>query len=248
MTKLPTKLGKEPLIDVVFELRFASDMPASALLPGPLVAHLSGAQGVKVDRLPAADLPAQFRDADPNLRYVALVGLHWDGFLINIGDRSLSVACPPPYKGWNAFKQVITRVVSVLTSAPYISNLERHGLKYVDLLPIIDIAEQVASVNLDLCLGSHRLKQETFLVRMEIPDGRFTKIVQIVSSAVATLAGEKKDGLVVDIDIVLPLDISVKGYLENLDSMLDEIHSLNKETFFGCLKQNTIDALEPSYE
>lgn len=246
--KLPTKLGKEPLIDVVFELRFASQMPASALLPGLLVTQLQSLHEVKLDRLPMADLPAQLRNADPNLRYVALVALQWNGFVINIGDSSLSITCPPPYKGWIGFKQAIIQVISVIKSAPYISKIERHGLKYVDLLPIFNIDEQIAAVDLELSVGKHRLKEETFLVRMEIPDRGFVKIIQIVSNAVATVSGEAKNGLVVDIDIIRPLDVSVENYLDNFGGMLDEIHELNKETFFGCLKQYTINNLEPSYE
>jgi uncharacterized protein (TIGR04255 family) len=249
MTKLPTKLGKEPLIDVVFELRFASQMPASTLLPGLLVSQLQDSRHeVSIDRLPAADLPAQFRDADPNLRYVPLVVLRWNGFMINVGDRSLAITCPRPYKGWVEFRQAIFQVVSVLKSAPYISNLERHGLKYVDFLPITELDKQIASVNLQLSLGSHQLKQETVLVRLEIPDEQFVKIVQIVSNASVTLDGESKTGLIVDVDVIRPLNVSVGHYLDALETMLDETHRLNKETFFACLKEHTVDALEPSYE
>lgn len=248
MTKLPIKLGKEPLIDVVFELRFASQMPASALLPGLLVTRLQSTDEVSIDRLPAADLPAQFRDSDPMLRYVPLVVLRWKGFLINIGDRSLSITCPPPYKGWDAFKQAIVEVVSVLKEAPYILKLERQGLKYVDFLPIVDRRRQVESVNIKLALGGHELEQETFLVRMEIPDRQFVKMVQVVSSAAVTLEGEQKIGLVVDVDVICPLDISVQDYLNGLAVMLDETHQLNKETFFACLTKHTVDTLEPYYE
>ena len=99
---LPSKLKKEPIIDALFEMRFTSATSASSIVPGVLFSKLSGDK--TIERLPTEQIPKQLLESEPNLRFAPLVRLHWDNFLISIGDRSLAVACKMPYPGWKTFR------------------------------------------------------------------------------------------------------------------------------------------------
>ncbi|MEQ6343010.1 MAG: TIGR04255 family protein [Gammaproteobacteria bacterium] len=248
MMKLPTKLKKEPLIDAVFELRFTSVVPASSILPGILFSQLNGDKSI--ERLGAADLPKQVRDADPNLQYAPIIRINWGSFLIFISDRSVAVACKLPYVGWSAFKPAIIEVVRLLKDVGIIKSVQRYALKYVDLLPALDAKDQVSLLNIEISLGNHKLEKEIFQVRVEIPKDGFTHAVQVASSAEATmLDGVKKEGIIVDIDTAKNIDNEgLDGFLENLPYKLDAIHATNKAMFFDCLKPETIIALEPVYD
>lgn len=248
MKNLPTKLGKEPLIDVGFELRFASSQPVSNLLPGVLAGRLQKNGEISIERQGASDIPAHFRQADPNLKYMPLVSMKWGNFIIGISDFSLSVTCGLPYPGWQNFRSAIQEVLNCIKDASYITALERHSLKYVDLLEIEDPARQISAVNMAVALGGHALKNETFLCRMDIPEGDYVKIIQIVSNASFILNNVKRSGIVVDVDIIRQLSTPISDYLQDLPQLLAQIHLLNKETFFGCLTKETIDSLEPNYE
>lgn len=248
MTTLPKKLKKEPLIDAVFEIRFKSDFPAGGILPGLLFGKLDGNK--TIEQLPISQIPHQVRDADPNLQFAPLTKLDWGQFYINVGDRSLSVGCKHPYPGWGDFKPAITEVTRILEDANIIKSVERYALKYVDLIPAATVKEQVSSLNFDITLAGHKLTQEVFQLRIEIPQGDFIHAVQVVSSATATLqSGESRKGLIVDVDsIVILKSVSFSELTTGFSEKLDLIHQENKKMFFDCLKAEALDALEPEYE
>jgi uncharacterized protein (TIGR04255 family) len=248
MTTLPKKLKKEPLIDAVFEVRFTSTFPIGSVLPGLLFGSLAGDK--KIEQLPLSQLPQIMRDADSNLRFAPLSRLDWEQFYINIGERSVSVGFKYPYPGWSSFKPAIITVMDVLKGAGVVKSVERYALKYIDLLPSNDLREQVAFVNFDVTLAGHKLENEAFQIRLEIPRDSFIHAVQVVSSATAILPnGESRQGLVVDVDtIVNQQGVTFDELLSGFSDKLEAIHQANKEVFFDCLQTQTITALEPEYD
>lgn len=245
----PKKLKKEPLFDAVFELRFNSRSAASSILPGFLFSKLSGSDNI--EKMPAAQLPEQVRETDPNLQFAPLIRFHWGSFLILIGDRSILIACKMPYPGWIKFKAGILEVLQLLDEINIIESTQRFSLKYVDLIPAREIMEQVSLVNINLNIADHTLVKEVFQIRVEIPKGDINNVVQILSSAEITSVenGLKTYGIVIDIDTMKTvMNVKLKNLLLNLSTDLEELHDSNKEIFFRCLKQETIDALEPIYE
>lgn len=246
---LPKKLGKEPLVDAIFEIRFTSSAPASDILPGFLFGKLLGKKSI--ERLPVADVPQPIRDNDANLKFAPLVRLHWDNFIILIGDRSVAVACKMPYPGWDNFRKVIISTVELINEASIIDLVSRCSVKYVDLIPSKDLKEQISLISLEVMLGGHKLEREAFQLRMEIPHNGFVNVVQIVSSAILTLpVGEEKTGIVVDIDTIdnFHSDEVFDQFLVGLADRVENLHNTSKEMFFNCLKRDTIDFLEPIYE
>lgn len=245
--KLPIKLAKEPLVDAIFELRFMSEMPASSILPGFLFSQLKGEK--KIERLPAADLPKQLREADPNLQYAPMVRIHWNSSLILISDRSVALACKMPYQGWMVFKQAILDTMNLLKQIDMIKTIQRYSLKYVDLIQSSKIEEQVSFINFDVKLGQHRLEKENFQIRMEVLKDNHIAAISIVSSAtITTMNGDSKSGVIVDIDVIKNIaDITQDVFMQTLVDDLEHTHSINKELFFDCLKPETITMLEPIY-
>lgn len=245
---LPAKLGKEPLIDAVFELRFSGSTPASVVLPGLLFSNLSGEK--KIESLPASQLPRAIRDGDPNLRFAPLSRLDWEGYFVNIGDQVISVSSKYPYQGWANFKSAIIKVMNVLSTSSIINGVERYSMKYVDLLTAMNDRQKVSLINFDVSIANHKLTEEPFQLRIEIPRDGFINAVQVVSSAQAVLHnGKVMDGLVVDVDSFRKQDgISIQKVMEDFEEKLDAIHSTNKSIFFDCLRPETIESLDPKYE
>ncbi len=246
--KLPIKLRAEPLIDAVFEVRFICAFPASSILPGLLFSKLDGNK--TIESLPVAQLPKQFRDADPNLQFSPLNRIDWDKFYINIGDQSLSIGIKHPYPGWNLFQPAIIKVIEVIKDSHIIGSIERYSLKYIDLIPSSSIKDQVSFINSDITLAGHKLEKEAFQLRIEIPKDGFINAVHIISSAKATIhTGESREGLVVDVDTISNQKFSsIEDFLVDFEKKLSVIHSVNKEIFFDCLTENTIELLRPIYE
>jgi uncharacterized protein (TIGR04255 family) len=245
--RLPSRLKKEPLCDAICEVRFAASTPASSILPGIFFSKLDGEKTIQ--RLPAAELPKKMRDADPNLQYAPVMRIVWKEFLILVSDRSVVIACKLPYAGWNKFKETIIIVIGILGGISIIERIQRYSLKYIDLIPIENIAEQVASVNLSISLGDHRLEKEIFQFRIELVDGEYINAVQIAAAGVFTNEeGTTKQGLIIDVDTIRKVDDDAKTFISELEGRLEEIHKRNKETFFKCLTPATLAMLEPIYE
>ncbi|MBD1399437.1 TIGR04255 family protein [Pelovirga terrestris] len=245
---LPKKLKMEPLIDVVFEIRFKSVISASSILPGLLFERLEGEK--KIEKLPASQLPEQVRTSDPNLKYAPLLRIVWKNFAIMISDNGVAVGCILPYPGWSSFKKTIIELVGHLSSAKIIKEVERYSLKYIDIIPAKSLKDQVSAVNLSLTIGKHKLESEFFQVRVDIPIDDLINIMVINSSAsVALSSGEKRNGVVVDIDTILNIgDDNIEETYSSLEKNLERMHDLNGELFFSCLREETIEMLEPVYE
>jgi uncharacterized protein (TIGR04255 family) len=246
--KLPIKLIKEPLIDAVFEMRFSASGPASNILPGVIFSKLAGKKNIET--LPLSEIPKHIRDNDPNLQFAPTVRIQWESYLILISDKSIALACKQPYPGWNSFKKSIQEIVELLNDVGIIQAVHRFALKYIDIIPSDSVKEQVSFINLTAKLGKHILEKESFQFRIEIPKDNIINAIQILSSASVILEdGSKKTGLVIDIDTICNVpDQKITDFSKSLSDNLDQIHHINKETFFECITPETLASLEPQYD
>jgi len=248
--KLPTRLGKEPLLDAIFEFRFQAPMLLANILPGIFFSELDGPK--ELERLPTAEIPDQIRNADPNLQYAPLIRINWGGYSILIGDRSIAISCNLPYQGWASFRSAIEKVVGVLQKHPtLITKIERYSTKYVDLVPSSSLEEQVKMVDLDLRIGSKRLAKEAYQVRLELQTEGFINVLQVISGAKVLMpTGKEHEGLVIDIDTIKDLaeGLTLDQLNETLPTALGQIHQINKQTFFDCLSKEALNTLEPQYD
>ena len=249
LPSLPSKLGKEPLLDVVFEVRFRSTSSPTEILPGLLFADLSREDEVKVTRLPMADLPAPIRHSEPSLRFSPLVQVELSRYLILVGERSLAIACKLPYPGWKEFRAIIIRIVSKLLESNFAESIERYSLKYVDLIATEDRAEQVRSFNCNIRIGDNQLTNQITNVRMETVNDGVVHAITILIGAQATLkSGEIRSGGVIDVDSIVNLtQMSPPEFLKQLSQLIDRLHDDNKAVFFNCLAPEALTALEPIY-
>ena len=248
MKQLPTKLKKEPLIDAVFEVRFAAIVSASSVLPGILFRELDGEKSI--ESLPIAQVPVQIRENDQNLRYAPVTKLAWGNFFVQIGDRSLSVLCKLPYPGWGIFKAAILQIVLAMSRCGIVQLIERFSLKYIDIIDLQGVCRPTSLVNLSLMLGNHTLEGETFALRIEIPDNDLIHAINVASYAKAKLQdGSIKEGLILDIDSIYNTNnVDFAGWISDLEQKLDYLHQANKEVFFDCLRDEAVKMLEPIYD
>ncbi len=246
---IPIKLMKDPLVDVVFEIRFVSSTAASGILPGFFFAKLSPTEW-RIESLPVAEVPSQIRSNDPNLRYQPVMRIHWDNFLIFIGDRVIGIECKMPYPGWSVFKERIIKIVGLLSESKIVKTIKRYSLKYVDVLEGSSLSDQIQKVDIDIRVGSHSVKEELFTLRLEIPNNDFMNVIQISSEVTAQMVdGKVQKGSLVEIDTLCNYTTSdLHTFTYELPGRLEAIHSVNKKTFFDCLRQETTDSLEPVYE
>ena len=246
---LPKRLKKEPLVDAIFEIRFSSSTEASSVLPGFFYARLKPKEW-QVEHLPISEFPSQVRHLEPNLRFLPLIRLHWGNFVLLIGDNAFGIGCKMPYSGWDDFKKRIIGATEILIDAEIIMAIERYSIKYVNVIAGESLAEQIQGINVDIRVGSHTLKQETFNVRLEVPHDDFINVIQIAAPARAKmLDGRELLGTLIDMDTVCNHQTNdLVKFTNELPDRAEAIHAENKDKFFECLKPETIRSLEPEYE
>jgi uncharacterized protein (TIGR04255 family) len=247
--KLPTKLGKEPLVDVVFEVRMKSKVPLSTLLPGVLLGTLLKGSSPTVVRLPAAHIPDEIRVKDEQLRYTPLLAIEWGSFRLLIGDESIIVACSLPYPGWAKFKSAILDAVRTVLGTGLVERIERYSVKYVDLISLPSLVEQIKALNWDVRLGGHKLSAEVATLRVEVARDGFTQLIGVQTGAVVAFKqGGTSSGVLIDVDTICKVDSGdVAAFDQSLSDGLESMHASNKEIFFECLSNEMIRHLEPTY-
>ena len=243
---IPKRLGKEPLIEALWEIRFTSeDGSVGEILPGLLYQKLRD-RYPKLERLPAADIPRPIAEADPSLRYQATVRLHAPPFAVQIGAHAVSVTCAKPYSGWDAFHERIMDVATTLKATGLASKPERFSLKYVNLLDL-DPPPSLALLNVELNVGGRSVEREPVHVRTELRDAECIHIIQIAAPVQAAVGQAKPvTGVLIDLDTVVVLDPG--SFWENLQPRLLAARTQSKKLFFRLLTEATLARLEPEYE
>lgn len=242
--RTPRKLSQDPIVEAIFEVRFETDTPPADLMAGVLYGSLRKLFP-KFERLPIADLPKQFLEFAPAFRYQPRVKLTGDQFALLVGDRSCILSCPKPYAGWETYRQVIFSVLAEIKKADLAKSVERFSLKYANLLSAKDLGEQFSLLRFSARLGDHDLAGILTNIRTEIIVGTTINIVEIqpgVTTAGTTNAEQSPTGMMLSVDSI---ERNVEGFWDKYTQRLDDLHSVEKTTFFGILTDAAIDRFGP---
>jgi uncharacterized protein (TIGR04255 family) len=243
--KIPIKLKKEPLLEAIWEIRFAgAKSPVAELLPGMLFKSFPGKYGT-VAKLPIADIPAPVVEQAQNLRYAPKIKLEDGNQLIQVGERVVSLNCRRPYTGWARFSADIRELAQAVENTGLIEKIERFSLKYIDLIEL-EKPIGLAQLNLELKMGKYDLEAKPVQLRTEIKENDLIHIVQIISPAEVSLSEKDRlKGVLVDIDSIKPM-LEGESW-KDLHHRLDDVHVSCKRMFFSMLKPETLEKLEPEY-
>jgi uncharacterized protein (TIGR04255 family) len=245
--KIPLRLEREPLLEVVWEVRFTGAKPSVAdLLPG-LIYQVLPDKYPDTIRLPAADIPAAIAEKDPNLRYAPKIRLVGGKQAVQIGEHVLSLSCRRPYSGWKTFASDIRTLIGVVRRTGLVERLERFSLKYIDLIDL-DQPPNLGCLNIALKLAEIEINTLPLQFRTEIKEDGLIHIIQIISPAEVALPGDPKKliGVLLDTDSINIF--KENGAWEEVDGQLDIVHWASKKMFFNLLAPETIEKLEPRYQ
>lgn len=246
-TAIPARLGRDPIVEALCEIRFEGGVSASSLLPG-LLQPKFGEDFPKFEKLPAASLPEQVRELDPNLQYAPLYRLSGAKGMVSIGERSLSVAVTRgDYPGWKIFKPLVVAIFSAAIRTGHLGAIQRLSVKFVNVFAAPESRDLSSVTRVAVNLGDWQVCKESIHLRTEIRHGEHVTVVQIANPAqVSQLGGPPFSGLVLDIDTVLVAPGPSAS--ENLGALLDAAHDEEKRVFFGLLSPDTLKECEPHYE
>lgn len=246
--QLPTRLGKSPLVEAIFELRIGTELALSQILSGILYTSLNC---TNIEKLPPADIPEFVRNSDPNLKYAALSRLKWGQYHISVGDNSIGLSTGYPYPGWASFKSKIIELLNATAPYNFVKSVERFSLKYIDIFPMPEYELADKNFSIGLQVPGAKLNHSATQIRTEITDESTVHILQLVGEATGNIPehNEIKHGVLMDIDSIEMVPIqTLPSLLSDIDDSLNTLHAKNKALFFSMLSPEGIEKLEPKYD
>lgn len=243
--KIPVKLEADLLISARFEIRFTEDTMLSNLMPA-FAFGKSNSPNIKVERMPASDIPKQIRDSDPGLKYALLSKISYGEYEILTGDKVIAIACKTPYLGWTDFKPQILKFFEFAEDKKLLKNIDQFLISYVDFIGREYYESFNDAIDLSLLIQDENFSNHEMVFKLIIPEEVYKHTLHILSNADATDSetNSKKSGIVVDIATIY----NNSPIIENYDEFLDQIHIMCKRKFFMCLTESVLKKFGPSYE
>ena len=248
MTKLPSVLEHEPLVDAVFEMRLGGEHHMADLLPGVIFGQLDPKPQFR--KLPTAEVPSQIRSQEPSLAFAALVRFDHTDVTISFGDQNLVIGCKLPYPKWPAFKKQIMKIIKILEKAEIDVQVTRYSLKYVNLIQAESLKSQIAKIDMSIRVGDVEVDDDVINVRIVRQEEDTMHIITIATGVqVPPHTGQQGFGVIVDVDSIREIEPASFGvFARNLESAVDTLRQENKKKFFRCLTDAALNEMEPRYD
>ncbi|MGD9896828.1 MAG: TIGR04255 family protein [Candidatus Methylacidiphilaceae bacterium] len=252
MSPIPKRLQKEPLIEAVWQVLFEpeANKPLGEILPGLLYSAKSkestDSNQVQLHRLPPAEIPRQVAMMDPNLRYAVKYRIESadSPFVMQVGERVVTLNCRRPYAGWQIFKEQISILAKTLEDSGLALNPQGHSLRYIDLV-CLDSPPTLAPLKATLQIGDHAIMAQRLRLRVELPDNEHLHVLQVVCPGEVIQGEGTMRGLLIDLETVPTL--KEKSWSSLLGG-LDDLHDAVKNMFFEhVLSEEAIRRLNPEY-
>ncbi len=238
MNKLPTKISPCPIMEATVELKFSSDLPKGAVF-GILYNSLKDTFG-NVEMLPPTMSSIEAIENDPNLKYKGLYKLTDGTFNIQVGYDVVTFHSPTQYVGWKNFLENLILFFEKVKKSGVVNKIEDLVLRYLNFFEI-DIYDHI-HLKIDLLNQEHI--SENLVMRTEMRDGDFTKILQLANNITVTGSFGEKTGSLIDVTCVY----NEQDALQSFATIINKAHKIEKELFFGLLKPEFLTSLNPDYE
>lgn len=242
--QIPKQLKNCPIIESVAEVRFSTNIDRTAVY-GVLYNALK-ANFEKTIPLDILQIPEQIRDADPNLKYKPYYKIKHNAdpcILIQIGPDVITINNVPTYSGWDAFSKKIFEVLETVFRTEIIGSIDRIALRYINFFEGSNIFQ--GGTNLSIKLMQDEIPYIQTQLKTEFVEDSFRSNVTIINHAISSAKGSKMYGSVIDIDTYRMM--ALENAVRDIKSILNELHTYEKRTFFSLLSQEFLKSLNPVY-
>jgi len=222
------------------EIRFVSEM-SWAVIPGELNRLIKSKYTV-MENLPLLQLPEEIRKKEPKLLHKPLHRFSSERFLLQLGPRVVSLITKSnDYPGWGEIRSELSWFINVIEEVGFITEGERLGLRYIDFFNV----DLFGKLKLETRIEGNLLHESELQFTTVFPVEEFTTRLNINNRATITSDGSPERGSVFDLDIWTGAN-SFNLFQDGLEKF-DKAHDFNKKIFFGLLKPEFLDSLNPEY-
>lgn len=235
---LPKSISPNPLFISTIELRFVTSLNRLELFQ-KMFSQFSKVLPIVEE---ANVMPQDLKNQDENLRYLPDFTFKNDDFLLSFSTRSVSFENISEYKLWPTYFSFVKECLTEMFKMNFISAIDRCGVRYGSVfdgvinpeLALKEVPKMNVDGNLSILDAFKAVyhKEERMLYLQISPNAKIQKndIVRI--------------GLYIDIDASFTRSIVAN---EDVFEIFEKLHFDQKELFFGLLKDEFIQTLNPQY-
>jgi uncharacterized protein (TIGR04255 family) len=229
-------------VEAVAEVRFTSTLPSEAII-GLVYEKVKDKFG-EPKSLPILQLPVALREKDENLKYQACYRFEKPGNVLLVGPHNVALSTNP-YTDWNAATPLLSDMLDKFNKMKLFSSVERIGLRYVNFFEKLNIFNHVT---LSLEVNERSIADRSIVLRTEAKVDGFIVITNVNNAVTSMIAGQNKEGSLLDLDIVKERPEIKEGAIpQKLLDLFTEANRLADDAFFGLLKEDFVGRFEPEY-
>ena len=244
---LPRKINPDNLIETIVEVRIIPKCPSelwAGMVSVPLMnlgyKYIPAPQlNVRLDKngKTTVSLNRSEENASSGIFVKENIRFIMDG-------NSVSFNCNMGhYVGWESYLKEIKDVINTIQECGITQNFNRVQIRYISEYQDIDIIDHI---NGDICIGDKSNPFKSQEIKLNRIDGNMKIFVSLTNKMKRrNLRGEERFVSLFDVNIYENFEDS--DSIETVSTLLDKIHQIEKETFFGLLKQDFIQSLNPEY-
>lgn len=248
--KLPKSIKSSSLIETIVEIRLIPNPDIDRdLWAGILMARL-GEAGYEYQAIPQLNVTTEGEgsikltvDKENTNSTLNLFVNEGDGIRLLIDGSNMSFNCSRgKYIGWNRYFAKIAEVLEIVEAHRIVQSYERTMIRYISEYDF-NILDQV-----EIDVNSHTdNKYNTLEIRLTRQEKSMTTYISIsgLRERVSKFTQEKKVTSLFDVNVFDRLieNATCKDVCDSLHS----IHNIEKESFFGLLKESYVKSLNPEY-
>ena len=243
--KLPVKVDQDRIKDSIIEVKFTSPLPYEIYL-GQIYQSLDEtykytnrpASGQKNIQLPV-DGPRELK-----LSFGAPLSLFFNEKIkFEIQPGSIIFNCIDKYITWDLYLPEIKKVLNQIQTSKCIVSFNRVGLRYISEYPETDIK---SITKFSFSFGMPEVHSDNYSFRSEYKNEDFRVILNL-SSKIPTVNADLLNKTISSIDIDVISDNFEIVALSSLFEIIEQVHTMEKITFFNLLQEDFLKSLNPKY-
>jgi uncharacterized protein (TIGR04255 family) len=238
---LPKQITPCPINQAVVGIRFNSSLPPDAVF-GVVYNKLKDLYK-SAEQLPILQIPEAVRNNDNSLLYQPHYKLTREHFAFQVGPKVISLAITDQkYTTWESFYEEIQNVFEKIKEIDFISDVVRAGLRYINFF-----ADDIwKNININVKVIENEIAGEEIFLRTVLPREEYKVMLQTGNQL-----NLEENNQIVGRASIIDIDTSIEGeninFFEDMNSILGKAHSIQKEIFFGLLKEDFLNSLNPEY-
>ena len=245
---LPRKLNPDNLKDTIVEVGYVQKIPHELMLG--FVSSIIKPLGYQYIAAPNQNINIAFNN---NQQIAFGFGNNNSGFFIKDNVRiqfttnQIGFNCmADKYVGWEKYSQIISDIINTLFNENTIKDFNRVGIRYISEFRNIDIYQGIKGA---IDVSKTGLKLDDSILRLVDESNNLKTYITLTNKAKRISLSQQGQEIIeaslVDVSVYENFNPTLD--LNVLNSKLNQIHTKQKEIFFGLINDEFLNALNPEY-